>query len=193
MYRDDWGCLAICNEIKRYLGRPAISFQDVNLTSTWREVFPSAVEEEPSWRPDQRWTTSVRVHHHCPSISSNSVSDAILEQHIPADQLGEVKRVLYGSNMGKAVERVEISADLESVASKGNFEIKHYKMGALAEQLRSPRVVRVGLIQNAIVKPTTASVKEQVYLRYQSEERHESFAFEGDADTYVLWYRSDGE
>eukprot|EP01119_Soliformovum_irregulare_P025732 TRINITY_DN960_c0_g1_i4.p1 TRINITY_DN960_c0_g1~~TRINITY_DN960_c0_g1_i4.p1 ORF type:complete len:416 (+),score=107.15 TRINITY_DN960_c0_g1_i4:1176-2423(+) len=87
--------------------------------------------------------------------------DAILEQHIPSDQLAEVRRILYGSNLGKPVEPIELSSDLAQSAAKGNFEIKQFRLSANPEQLRPPRIVKVGLIQNAIVKPTNAPIQEQ--------------------------------
>ena len=37
-----------------------------------------------------------------------------------------------------------------------------YRIGAAAEQIRPPRLVRVAVVQNAVVRPTTDPVKEQV-------------------------------
>ena len=51
------------------------------------------------------------------------------------------------------------------LAKKHNFEIKAFKVTCPLEQLRAPRLVRIGLIQNMIAKPTTAPVKEQVFVR----------------------------
>lgn len=46
------------------------------------------------------------------------------------------------------------------IAKKFDFEIKSYKIGAKNEELRTPRIVRIGAIQHAIKAPTTAPVAE---------------------------------
>jgi len=87
--------------------------------------------------------------------------DEILEQHVPADKLKEVKRILYGYNLGAPVESLAIPEDLQEVARKENFVVQASKFKAAKEQLRAPRVVRIGLIQNQIQRPTTDPVFEQ--------------------------------
>lgn len=47
------------------------------------------------------------------------------------------------------------------MAQANGFEIKGYRFTARAEELRQPRVVRVGAIQNSIVLPTTAPIEQQ--------------------------------
>lgn len=47
-------------------------------------------------------------------------------------------------------------------AVEQDFDLKGYVFEASPEQLRPPRTVRVGLIQNKIVLPTDAPVLEQV-------------------------------
>lgn len=37
-----------------------------------------------------------------------------------------------------------------------------YRIGAAAEQVRPPRLVRIAMVQNGIIRPTTDPVKEQV-------------------------------
>lgn len=49
-----------------------------------------------------------------------------------------------------------------SAAAERNFELLGYGFQAELEQLRQPRVVRVGLIQNKIPLPTDMLVAEQV-------------------------------
>ncbi|KAL0186835.1 hypothetical protein M9458_018505, partial [Cirrhinus mrigala] len=46
-------------------------------------------------------------------------------------------------------------------AVEQDFDLKGYVFEASPEQLRQPRTVRVGLIQNKIVLPTDAPVFEQ--------------------------------
>ena len=48
-------------------------------------------------------------------------------------------------------------------ADQKDFEVQGYGFDAAREDTRAPRVVRVGLIQNKIVIPTTAPVSEQVF------------------------------
>ncbi|XP_036330854.1 beta-ureidopropionase [Rhagoletis pomonella] len=81
-----------------------------------------------------------------------------LEKHIPPNELKEVKRILYGVPEDDVLELPEASV---SLASDHDFEIKGYRLSAQKEQIRKPRIVRVGAIQNSIVLPTTAPVDKQ--------------------------------
>jgi beta-ureidopropionase len=94
--------------------------------------------------------------------------EAVLEQHLPADKLAEVKRVLYGYNVGKPVENVPVSHEAQHIAKENNFEVQASKFKAEPEQLRAPRIVKIGLVQNSIVLPTTAPIQEQ-YLAIQNK------------------------
>ncbi|XP_054852458.1 beta-ureidopropionase [Eublepharis macularius] len=81
-----------------------------------------------------------------------------LERYLPAEQLEEVKRILYGEH----VRPLDLPSVATSAAAERNFELLGYGFQAEPEQLRQPRVVRVGLIQNKIPLPTSALVAEQV-------------------------------
>lgn len=50
-------------------------------------------------------------------------------------------------------------------AKKKDFELAGYRYSPAPESTRKPRVVRIGLVQNKIVLPTTAPVAEQVRAR----------------------------
>lgn len=93
----------------------------------------------------------------------NMSVESVLEEHIPAEKLAEVKRVLYGN----PVNTVEVTEPAASLAAKHGFEVKAFAFPSTSEQLRSARPVRVGLIQNSIVLPTTAPVAAQ----YEAIER----------------------
>jgi len=93
-------------------------------------------------------------------ITVDNVDD-VLTQYIPSDKLKEVKRILYGYNQGAPVEIIPISKEVSIEAEKENFEIKAFKFTASKEQLRNERIVRIGLIQNSIVKSTTYPILEQ--------------------------------
>ncbi|ESP05094.1 hypothetical protein LOTGIDRAFT_205519 [Lottia gigantea] len=81
----------------------------------------------------------------------------ILEKHIPAAELDEVARLLYG----KKLRILPLPQKALDDARQRNFEIKAYGFDAAKESTRSARIVRVGAIQNKIILPTTAPVQEQ--------------------------------
>eukprot|EP00882_Tetradesmus_deserticola_P003821 GHRQ01004042.1.p1 GENE.GHRQ01004042.1~~GHRQ01004042.1.p1 ORF type:complete len:395 (+),score=132.35 GHRQ01004042.1:131-1315(+) len=87
--------------------------------------------------------------------------EKVLEEYIPADKLAEVKRVLFGANQGKPVAALEVADALQELAEEQAFDLQAYRFGAAAEQFRAPRIVKIGLIQNAVVLPTTAPFAEQ--------------------------------
>lgn len=84
--------------------------------------------------------------------------DETLREHIPADKLKEVNRILYGT----AFSPLDLPADATKLASERDFELQYHGIKAKPEQLRPPSIVRVGVIQNKIILPTTAPIKEQV-------------------------------
>jgi len=83
--------------------------------------------------------------------------EQLLSQYIPADDLVEVKRIFYG----RELQALNISSEAEKLAVKHDFDIRGYKFEARAEQLREPRIVRVGIIQNHIVLPTSEPLEAQ--------------------------------
>ncbi len=105
--------------------------------------------------------------------------EALLESgSLSPESLSEVKRILYG----KALPALPISEYAAVLAEKHNFEVKAFKVEAATEQvrglhslkakfffcvlltrdqLRKPRIVRIGAVQNSIVLPTTAPFAEQ--------------------------------
>lgn len=85
----------------------------------------------------------------------------VLEEHIPPGPLAEVKRILYGWNQGAPVQPLPLPDDVTAAAKAGGFDLQGYVFKAAPEQLRKPRVVRIGIIQNGIVLPTDAPFREQ--------------------------------
>ncbi|XP_049620117.1 beta-ureidopropionase isoform X2 [Syngnathus scovelli] len=57
---------------------------------------------------------------------------------------------------------LELPSDALEAARQGDFELKGYSFEATEEQLRLPRRIRVGLIQQHIVLPTDAPILDQV-------------------------------
>ena len=87
-------------------------------------------------------------------------------QYVPEDKLKEVQRVLYGCNMGQPVPAIPTAEGAAALGAKYGFKTQTYKFSAAKEQLRPPRVVKVALLQNAIVLPTTdpfAHQKEAIH------------------------------
>eukprot|EP00074_Homo_sapiens_P103948 XP_016884317.1 beta-ureidopropionase isoform X7 [Homo sapiens] len=81
-----------------------------------------------------------------------------LEKHLPLPDLQEVKRVLYG----KELRKLDLPREAFEAASREDFELQGYAFEAAEEQLRRPRIVHVGLVQNRIPLPANAPVAEQV-------------------------------
>ncbi|XP_034237193.1 beta-ureidopropionase [Thrips palmi] len=91
------------------------------------------------------------------SIEQMESVESILNQHLPPGEREQVLRVLYG----KETKPLSLPQAALTTAEKNDFEIKGYSFSAAPEQLRAPRIVRVGLIQNKIVIPTDRPLKEQ--------------------------------
>ena len=83
--------------------------------------------------------------------------EKLLSKHVPSDDLATIKRIFYG----KELSPLSISTEAKKIAENHDFEIQGYKFSARLEELRTPRIVRVGLIQNRIVLPTTAPLNAQ--------------------------------
>ncbi|CAF1020859.1 unnamed protein product [Didymodactylos carnosus] len=84
--------------------------------------------------------------------------ESALKGHLPVDILEKVHTLVYGPNSSE----IQMPENALKIAKEKNFELHGYRISAQQEQLRSPRIVRIGAIQNAIILPTTAPVKEQV-------------------------------
>ncbi|XP_046667349.1 beta-ureidopropionase [Homalodisca vitripennis] len=81
--------------------------------------------------------------------------ESILNNQYPEDDLD--KAVLFG----KQLKTLKVSEPLQEYAETNDFDIHGYVFEAKEEQLREPRVVRVGVIQNSIVADTSQPVVEQ--------------------------------
>ena len=84
-----------------------------------------------------------------------------MQKYLPPKELAEIQRVLYGFNQGKPVATLELPEELLQLAQDRLFDLQGYKFTAVQEQLREPRIVTIGLIQNAVIEPTTAPFSEQ--------------------------------
>jgi beta-ureidopropionase len=73
--------------------------------------------------------------------------DDVLKKYIPKEELKEVNRIIYG----REYEDLQFCQEAVAAAELKKFELKGYKISCPSENLRKPRVVKVGLIQNKIV------------------------------------------
>ncbi|XP_037566642.1 beta-ureidopropionase-like isoform X1 [Dermacentor silvarum] len=83
--------------------------------------------------------------------------EKILTEHLPPEELQKVRGVLYG----KECAALDFDSEALALATEHKFELKGYRMVAEKEEMRPPRVVRLGLVQNRIVLPTTEPVAAQ--------------------------------
>nr|XP_018916514.1 PREDICTED: beta-ureidopropionase [Bemisia tabaci] len=92
------------------------------------------------------------------SVASDELSsvESCLE-HIPQPQRSKVKKILYGQEF----EPLELPKTAVAIATAEDFELAGYKFDVPTEQLRAPRIVRVGAVQNKIVAPTILPIEEQ--------------------------------
>ncbi|ELU18476.1 hypothetical protein CAPTEDRAFT_176971 [Capitella teleta] len=91
----------------------------------------------------------------CEEIKS---AESILEKHLPEAELKEIQRIIYGGTLKK----LELPSEALQLGQQKDFEVAGYILGeAQREEVRPPRIVRVGLIQNKIVLPTDAPILEQ--------------------------------
>lgn len=67
--------------------------------------------------------------------------------------------LLWNENISS--NELPVSAAAQKIADANNFVIKSYKFDAIKEDLRKPRIVKIGAVQSSIVAPTTAPVSEQ--------------------------------
>ncbi|MCB9686517.1 MAG: hypothetical protein H6738_08555 [Alphaproteobacteria bacterium] len=82
--------------------------------------------------------------------------EAILDKLSEEDRR-EAYRILYGD----LPETLTIPEEVVRTAAANDYDVAAWRFVAAREQRRPPRVVRVGVIQNQVVKPTTAPVDEQ--------------------------------
>lgn len=82
--------------------------------------------------------------------------EGILDK-LPAADRREAYRILYGD----LPEVLPIPDAVRNTAEARDFDVKAYKFHAAKEQRRPERLVRIGVIQNKIIKPTDAPIEEQ--------------------------------
>ena len=89
------------------------------------------------------------------SASAPSVEQVIAQ--LPAEQQQQINRILFG----KPVEMIPIPASVTDAAKAGNFEVACYRTPCTPDTLQPARKVRIAVIQNQIVLPTTEPLDAQ--------------------------------
>jgi beta-ureidopropionase len=80
---------------------------------------------------------------------------------VPAEELNEVKRILYGFNRGALVPSLPLSAEGQKSAQEHKFDLKSFKFSAVPEETRQSRIVKIALVQHSITHSTSDSVTAQ--------------------------------
>ncbi|KAL6052208.1 Beta-ureidopropionase [Balamuthia mandrillaris] len=87
--------------------------------------------------------------------------EQVLQESLSSEKLAEVQRLLYGNTVAplKLAETAALNEAKESL----DLDVQAYDLKSLArpEDTRKPRITRVAAVQNSIVLPTTAPIKEQ--------------------------------
>jgi beta-ureidopropionase len=94
----------------------------------------------------------------------------LLSSNLQPHLFKEVSRLLLGLNCGKGLGQISVAESAEALSSEHDFDLQAYSFSADKEQLREPRVVRVGLIQNSIALPTTEPFLDQNRAIFQKLE-----------------------
>ncbi len=91
----------------------------------------------------------------------------ILTRYLPAPELAACRRILYRHNCGVPLqEEVRLPDSVVQAAKAEDFDLKGCLIFRAAPmQLRLPRVVRIAVIQNKIVLPTTTPYADQAKAR----------------------------
>ncbi|KAL6768363.1 hypothetical protein ACKKBF_B38855 [Auxenochlorella protothecoides x Auxenochlorella symbiontica] len=103
-------------------------------------------------------------------IAGYTSVEALLEDNLPQDKLEAVRRLLYGVNQGQLVSALALPPHLQEAVEYGGFDVQGYAFTARREQLREPRVVRLGLIQHGIQVSTSkpyAVQREAIFTRVE--------------------------
>lgn len=109
--------------------------------------------------------------------SSEHSLDNLIKKHLNSDQLKEFNRIYYGREDHCELKLLDATLDK---SGKENFEVAAFSFYAAREEVRRPKIVKLGLIQHSVVLPTKKPVKEQREAIFKKVEKIiETAAFEG--------------
>ena len=90
------------------------------------------------------------------AASAPSVEEVIAQ--LPLEQQSQIKRIIFGSPVGD----IPIPPAVSEAAKAKNFAVAAFVTpNATPDVTRPPRIVRIGVIQNSVVLPTTAPIPDQ--------------------------------
>lgn len=90
--------------------------------------------------------------HDAESGSTYDSVEHVLDQHVPAALLPQVKRILYGSNQGASPRSLDAVPEAPLDAP---LDVKGFAFYAKPEQFRAPRLATIGLVQHSIKADTS--------------------------------------
>ena len=68
--------------------------------------------------------------------------EAVLNKYLPEKEREEVRRILFGAK----AQSLELPESAKAIAKKLDFDLVGYKINAQKEELRHPRIVRIGAV-----------------------------------------------
>lgn len=95
------------------------------------------------------------------TLAGFSSLETLLDTYLPEKEKKEVFRVLHGYNQGEPVASLPLKEDVAISATELDLDVKAYQFRAQEEEMRPPRKVVMGLVQNSIAAPTTEPFKVQ--------------------------------
>jgi beta-ureidopropionase len=95
------------------------------------------------------------------SLAGFGTLEDMLVKYLPEKELGEAMRVLYGYNQGERVGSLPLDEEVAQSAKEWDLDVKAFEFKAAEEEMRPPRKVKIGMVQNSIDLPTTESFKDQ--------------------------------
>ncbi|KAG5893096.1 hypothetical protein JTB14_024297 [Gonioctena quinquepunctata] len=108
--------------------------------------------------------------------------DSALKQ-LPKEDYDKVRKIIYGNDM----HNIEVSGECKELADKYNIELLTCGFNCKEEQLRSPKVVRVGLFQHKLVPfPTSTPIQEMKYALFKFANKAIRIAARGGANIFCL-------
>ncbi|CAK1542320.1 unnamed protein product [Leptosia nina] len=84
--------------------------------------------------------------------------DEILIKKLPKNEVDKFNRIFFGR---KDHSTLRLKDETKKASENDNFDVFGYSFDATKEQLRQPRVLRLGLVQHSIVLPTHKPITEQ--------------------------------
>nr|XP_023013555.1 beta-ureidopropionase-like [Leptinotarsa decemlineata] len=110
-----------------------------------------------------------------------SVESAL--KQLPKEDYDKVSKIIFGNEM----HNIEVSEESKELASKYNIELVTCGFNCREEQLRSPKIVRVGLFQHKLVPfPTSTPIQEMKYALFKFANKAVRIAARGGVNIFCF-------